>query len=79
MNGTKNALFFLSQAPTHHSFTFNLRFLFELKHKVGLSRSTRFVSLKLSVGISIFDSFPFLFKFIFLYNKMHELFDFKTP
>ena len=26
INGTKNALFFLSQAPTHHSFNFNLRF-----------------------------------------------------
>ena len=24
INGTKNALFLLSQAPTHHSFTFNL-------------------------------------------------------
>ena len=34
MNGTKNALFFLSQAPTHHSFTCNLRFLYELKHKI---------------------------------------------
>ena len=27
----KNALFFLSPARTHHSFTFNLRFLYELK------------------------------------------------
>ena len=25
--GTKNALLFLSRAPTHHSVTFNLRFL----------------------------------------------------
>ena len=25
INGTKNALFFLSRPPTHHSFTFNLR------------------------------------------------------
>ena len=32
-NVTKNALFFLSQAPTHHSYTFNLRFLYQLKHK----------------------------------------------
>ena len=24
ISGTKNALFFLSRAPTHHSFTFNL-------------------------------------------------------
>ena len=28
---TKNVLFFLSRAPTHHSFTFNLQFLYELK------------------------------------------------
>ena len=39
LNGTKNALFFLSQAPTHHSFTFNLQFLYELKDKVSLSKS----------------------------------------
>ena len=38
MNGTKNALFFL-RAPTHYSFTFNLRFLYELKHKVRLSKT----------------------------------------
>ena len=39
INGTKNALFFLSRAPAHHSFTFNLRFLNELKHKVRLSKT----------------------------------------
>ena len=39
INGTKNALFFLSQASTHHSFTFNLRFLYELKHKIRLSKT----------------------------------------
>ena len=39
INGTKNAFFFLSQTPTHHSFTFNLRFLYELKHKVRLSKT----------------------------------------
>ena len=27
INGTKNALFFLSRAPTHRSFTFDLRLL----------------------------------------------------
>ena len=37
--GTKNALFFLSQALTPHSFTFNLRFLYELKQKVRLSET----------------------------------------
>ena len=41
IDGTKNALFFLSRAPTHHSFTFNLRFLYELKHKVCLSKTVR--------------------------------------
>ena len=42
------------------------------------SWSTRFVSLKLCVGFSIFDSVSFLLKFIFLFNKMYGLFDFKT-
>ena len=36
---TKNTLFFLSGAPVNHSFIFNLRLLFELKHKVRLSKS----------------------------------------
>ena len=52
INGTKNALFFLLQATTQHSFTFNARFLNEL--------------LKLCVGLSIFDSVSFLLQFIFL-------------
>ena len=39
INSTKNALILLSKAPTHHSFTFNLRFLYELKHKVRLSKT----------------------------------------
>ena len=39
IKGTKNALFFLSRATTHHSFTFNLWFLYELKHKVRLSKT----------------------------------------
>ena len=42
-----------------------------------MSWSTRFVSLKLYVGISIFESISFLLKFVFLFNKMHGLFDFK--
>ena len=37
INGTKNALFFLFRAPTHHSF--NLWFLYELKHKVCFSKT----------------------------------------
>ena len=39
INGTKNALFFLSRAPTHHSFTYNLRFLYEMKHKACLCKT----------------------------------------
>ena len=41
ISGAKNALFFLSRAPTHHSFAFNLRFLCELIHKVHLSKTVR--------------------------------------
>ena len=62
--------FFLSLAPTHHSFTFNLQFLYEPKHEVRLS--------KIVCGI-----FHFRFRFIFIkvyifFNKMGGLFDFKT-
>ena len=45
--------FFLLRVPTHHSFTFNLRFLYELKHKVRLSETV--------CGI-----FHFHFSFIFM-------------
>ena len=69
-NGTKTAFFFLSRAPTHHSFIFNLRFLYDLNHKVHLS--------ELCVGFVIFDSVSFLLKFIFSLIKMHGLFYFKT-
>ena len=56
IKGTKNALFFLLRAPNHHSFTFNLRFLDELKHKVRLSKTV--------CGI-----FHFRFRFVFI--KVH--------
>ena len=70
-DGTKNALFFLSRAPTHHCFTFNF--------DSYMSRNTRFVSLKLCVWDFAFSiTFRFLLKFIFLFNKMHGLFGFKT-
>ena len=62
--------FFLSRSPTHHSFTFNLQFLCELKPKV--------LSLELCMGFSIFNSVSFLLNFIFLFNKKHGIFDFKT-
>ena len=60
-NGTKNALFFLSRAPTHHSFTFNLRFLYEMKYKVRLSKSF----------CGIFH-FRFRFFFIKVYKKCQQ-------
>ena len=53
INGTKNALFFLLRAPTHLSFTFNMRFLYELKYKVRLSETV--------CGI-----FHFRFRFVFV-------------
>ena len=49
----KNVLSFLWRGPTHHSFTFNLRFLYELKHKVCFSK-TEYVA------------FHFRFHFIFI-------------
>ena len=55
INGTKKALFFLLRAPTHHSFNFNLRFLYELKHKVRLSKTVceifHFVFVKVYVYV----------------------------
>ena len=39
INVTKNTLFFLLRAPTHHSFTFNSQLLYELKYKVHLSKT----------------------------------------
>ena len=56
MSVTKNAIFFLSRAPTHHSFTFNLQFLYELKHKVRVSKTV--------CGI-------FHFRFRFVFNKVY--------
>ena len=38
VNTTKNALFFISRVPTHHSFTFNSQFLYQLKHMVHISK-----------------------------------------
>ena len=53
-NVTKNALFFLSRTLTHHSYTFTLLFLYELKHMVYLSltvcRISDFVSFLLNLS-----------------------------
>ena len=56
INGTKNVLFLLSRVPTHHSFTFNLWFLYELKHKVRLSKTMSWI---------------FHFWFCFAFIKVH--------
>ena len=53
INGTKNPLFFLLRAPTHHSFTFNLGFLYELKRKICLSKT-------------VFGIFHFRFRFVLI-------------
>ena len=66
INGTKNT-------PTHHSFTLNLRFLYELMCKVRL--------FKTLCGIFHFrfrSVFIKTFVKIFLFNKMQGLSDFKT-
>ena len=43
-----------------------------------MSWRATFVSLKPCVGFAIFHSASLLLKFIFLFNKMHGLFDYKT-
>ena len=47
INVPKNALFFLSRAQTHHSFTFNSQFFCELKHKVHTMLNKNIGSLAL--------------------------------
>ena len=64
IQGTKNALFFLSRAPTHHSFSFNSRFLYELKHKVRLSKTV--------CGISHFR-FRFAFIKVYIFVQQNAL------
>ena len=49
-----------------------------LIYDFNMSWRAKLVSLKLGVGFSIFDSVSFLLKFIFLFNKMDDLFYFKT-
>ena len=51
----KNALFFLSRGTTHHSFTCNLRSLYELKRKVRLSKTV----------------WVFLFRFRLVFTKVY--------
>ena len=69
-NGTKDVLFF--------SFSISNSSVLLLICDSYISWNARFVSLKLCVGVSTSTSVSFLLQFIFLFNKMHELFDFKT-
>ena len=65
-NVTKTALFFLSRALTHRSFTFNSRFLNELKHKVRPSNDL--------CGIFRFRfHFVFIKAYIFVRQKARTL------
>ena len=55
VKGPKDSIFFLPWAPTHHSFTFNLRLLHELEHKVRLSKTVsgifHFVFIKVYIFV----------------------------
>ena len=59
INGTKNAFCYLSRVQTHQSFTFNLQFLYELKHKVRFSKTvgeifnfrSRFIFIKVYIFV----------------------------
>ena len=77
INGTKNVLFFLSRVLTHHSFTFNLRFFYKLKHKVRLSKTV----WDFAFSILFYFYYYFLFCFyIFIQQNAwtHGLFDFNS-
>ena len=63
LNGTTIAFFFLLRARVHHSFTFNLRFLNELKHKVRLFKTVCEI---------------FHFRFCFAFIKVYILVQRKT-
>ena len=70
INGTKNALFFLSRSPPHHNFILNLRFSYGLKHKVYLSKTVR--------GIFHFW-FCFIFIKVYIFVQQNAwIFNFKT-
>ena len=70
INGTKNALFFLSRAPTHHSFNFDLRFLYELKRGIF---NFRFRSVLLKFTF-LFNKMHGLFKTLKRHLKRHNSF-----
>ena len=68
INFTKNTVFSLSRVQTHHSFTFNSRFLYKLKRKVHLSESMR------GVRFSVFNSFNAMI--LRSYTKSSQFFSF---
>ena len=72
INGAKNVLFFFTSASSNSS---QVSFIICIFY---MSWSKKFVSLKLCVECSILDSVLFLFKFLFWFNEIHRLFDFKT-
>ena len=55
IKSTRNVLFIILRAPTHHSFTFDSY----------TSCSRRFISLKVCVGFSVFDSVSLLLSLCF--------------
>ena len=66
----QNKTFFLLKAPSHHSFTFNLLFLYELKYNVRLSKTV--------CGIFYFQfRFVFIKVYIFVQQNVYGLFEFK--
>ena len=67
VSGTKSVLCFLSRAPTHHSFTFNLRFLY-------MNWSTRFYLSKTVCRIFRFQlRFAFIIGYIFVQQNAWTL------
>ena len=64
INSSKNTLSFLLRAPTHHSFNFSVRFGYELKHKVLLSKTV--------YGI-FYVSFRFVFIKVYIFVQQNTL------
>ena len=70
----KNALFFHSSAQTDNIFTYNSRLLCELKHKVLLSK----IVCEIFHFRLRFVFFVFCEVCIFVFNRKHDLFDYKN-
>ena len=73
INFTKNA-----SIHAMHPFANSISSILLLICNSCKSWSTWLISLKMCAGFSNFDSILFLLNFIFLFNKKHGLFDFKT-